>query len=205
MEELNHIQLLNCPRKSRFSFPEIAWFEKSLDCIDCYRAHKTIFIFTFIFLFLKKTNNNTHKNQIKKTQPHPPKTTDRSLKEEASEEDTYRIADWGSERLTRLPKPARSENGFGKALLFVLLFLHGFIFRYQQFLQKTKHWQREFRSGGISYSKENSNILLTVSFLKGKGKRQFQSVATAPINRLHPSYELNCISTGQNFRVNKKN
>lgn len=52
---------------------------------------------------------------------------------------TYRIVDWGSKRQVRLPKPARTETGFGKALLFVLLPLHGFIFTRQWFLQTTKH------------------------------------------------------------------
>lgn len=51
MEGLRHFQLINCTTELRIS--EIALFEKILDCMDPYMAHKTVLILTIAFLFLK--------------------------------------------------------------------------------------------------------------------------------------------------------
>lgn len=175
MGGLRHFQLLNCTTELRIS--EIALLEKILDYMDPYMAQvfkctKNAWVTCKHGYFLK----HIHREMQTRQGGH-----------------TYRTVDWGSKRQVRLPKPARTENGFGKALLFVLLSLHGFIFTCQQFLQTTNNKtlanilqmsEYQLNQSKFKYPFDCVNLLL-------RGKHELIQTANNSIKKLSwPSYEI---------------
>lgn len=56
-------------------------------------------------------------------------------------------------------------------------------------------WKHQLQQRKFQYPFDSVKL-----FLKGKHMRQFKLATTVPISHLHPSYEMNYISTRQNFQ-----